>query len=71
MYIFKNWVYVALSRVNTLDGLLLVNTLNEDLADFRICDDLLSEDKRLDALDKEFCGDISWEQTKICFGFNK
>ena len=54
-----------------MDGLLLANKLNEYLAKMRISNDLLSEDKKLDALDKEFCDDTSWEQTKKYFGFNK
>ena len=64
-YVLKNWVYVVLSRVNTLNGLVLTNKLDEDSAKLRISDDLVSDDKRLDALDKEFCGDISWDQTKF------
>lgn len=53
-----------------LDGLLLGNKLSDDLAKFRISDDLLSDAKMLDALDKEFCADI-WEQAQTCFSFNK
>lgn len=64
-------MYGVLSKVKKLDGLLLANILNEDLVKFQIGDDLLSEDKILDAFDKEFQVDISWKQTNICFGFNK
>ena len=63
-YICRNWVYVVLSRVNSLDGLLLTNKLNDDLEKLRISDDLLSEDKRLDVLNKEFQVDIRCEETK-------
>ena len=52
--ICQNWVYIVLSRVNALDGLLLPNKLNDDLAKFRISDDLLNDDKRLDILDTSF-----------------
>ena len=45
-------VYIALSRVKILIGLLLPNILNDDLATFRVSDDLLKEDKRLYGLDK-------------------
>ena len=57
--------------VKILYGLLLENKLNEDCSKFQISDNFLSEDKRLDALNKEFRDDISWEQTKNCFGSDK
>ena len=66
---FKNWVYVVLSRVKKLDGLLLSNKLNEDLAISRISDNLLSEDKIVYALDKDFRDDIRWKQTNKYFWF--
>ena len=64
-------MYVALSRVNTLNGLLLTNTLNDYLAKLRISDNLLNEEKRLDYLDKKFEVYINWDKTKICFGFDE
>ena len=64
-YRCRNWVYDVLSRVKTLNGLLLTNTLNDDLAKLRISDNLLKEDNRLDGLNKTFEEDIKWEQTQI------
>ena len=58
-------MHVVLSRVKTLNGLLLTNKLNDDLDKFRISDNLLKEDKRLDGLDKTFREDIKWEQINI------
>ena len=48
----------------------MTNKLNGNLETFRISDDLLNEDKRLNGLDKKFQEDIKWDQTKICFGFD-
>ena len=70
-YRCRNQVYVVLSRVNTLNRLLLTNKLNYDLAKFQISDDVLKEDNILDILDKTFQEDIKWEQTNICFGSNE
>ena len=39
-YRCQNWVYVVLSRVKTLNGLLLTNKLKDHLAKFRLSDDL-------------------------------
>ena len=64
-------VYSALSKVKTLNGLLLTNKLNDDLAKLRISFDLLKEYKGLDGLDKTFQGDIKWDLTNISIGFNK
>ena len=64
-YRCRNQIYVGMSRVNTLNGLLLTNTLNDDLAKFRISDDLLKEDNMLDGLNKAFQEDIKWEQIRI------
>ena len=64
-YGFKNWIYVVLSRVKTLKGLLLVNKLNDDLTKYQISDELKREEERLDELDKGFRIDINWEQQKI------
>ena len=58
-------IYVVLSRVRTLDGLLLVNTLDDDLKKYQINDILKREEERLSNLDEEFCIDINWEQKKI------
>ena len=44
-YIFSNWVYVVLSRVKTLNGLLLANKLNDNLTKYRISGDLKREMK--------------------------
>ena len=60
--IYKNWIYVVLSRVRTLDGLLLVNKLDDDLTKYRISDILKREEERLSNLDEEFRIDINWEQ---------
>ena len=65
----KNWIYVVLSRVRTLDGLLLVNKLDDDLKKYQISDVLKVEEERLSNLDKEFCIDINWEQKKSWFVF--
>ena len=65
----KNWIYVVLSRVRTLDGLLLVNKLDDDLKKYQISDVLKVEEERLSNLDKEFRIDINWEQKKSWFGF--
>ena len=61
-YRCRNWVYVVLSMVNTLSGLLLTKKLNDDLEKNRISDDLSNEDKRLDSLDNKFQDDIKWNQ---------
>ena len=68
-YRCRNWIYVVLLRVNTLNGLLLTNRLNGDQAKYRIRDDILNKEKRLDDLDKKFQVDINWEQT-FFFGFD-
>ena len=65
----KNWIYVVLSRVRTLDGLLLVNKLDDDLKKYQVSDVLKVEEERLSNLDKEFRIDINWEQQKSWFGF--
>jgi len=44
-YGLKNWVYAVLSRVKTLNGLLLVNKLNDYLTKYQISDDLKREEK--------------------------
>ena len=62
---------MVLSRVNTLNGSLLINKFNDDLVKFRISDDLLMEDKRLDGLDTAFQEDFKWEQNHIRFGFDE
>ena len=55
-----------------MNGLLLANKLNNNLAKFRVSDNLLKDDERLDGLDKTFQEDyIDWEQTKKCFSFNE
>ena len=41
----KNWIYVVLSRVSTLDGLLLVKQLDDDLIKYQISDVLKREKK--------------------------
>ena len=56
---------VVLSRMNTLNLLLLKNTLNDDLAKYQISDHLLNEEIFLDDLDKTFQVDINWEQAQI------
>ena len=61
-YRCQNWIYIVLSRVKTSNGLLLTNKFNDDLAKFRISDDLLKEDKILDGLDNFFQEDIKWEK---------
>ena len=53
-----------------LNGLLLTNKLNNDLAKIRISDYLLNEDKRLDDLDNNYQEDIKSNQIKTCFGFD-
>ena len=60
----KTWVNVILSRVRILDGLLLVNKLDDDLTKYQISDSLQKEEK-LSNLDEEFCIDINWEQNKV------
>ena len=52
---------MVLSKVKTLNGLLLVNKLNDDLTKYQISDDLKREEERLDDLDEEFHIDINWE----------
>ena len=42
---------------STFDGLLLANELNDNMIRFQIIDELLREDKRFYALDKELQGD--------------
>ena len=61
----QNWVYVVLSRVNILNGLLLTNIMNNNLVKFRISDGLLKEEKRLDNLNKTFEEDIKWGQKRF------
>ena len=56
-------------RIRTLDGLLLVNKLDDDLKKYQISDVLKVEEERLSNLDKEFRIDINWEQKKSWFGF--
>ena len=68
-YTFPNWIYVILSRVKTLNGLLLVNKLNDDLTKYRISDGLKREDERIDDLDEQLRVNINWEQKKKWFGF--
>ena len=65
----KNWIYVVLSRVRTLDGLLLVNKLDDGLKKYQVSAVLKVEEERLSNLDKKFCIDINWEQKKSWFGF--
>ena len=43
---------MVLSKVKTLNGLLLVNKLNDDLTKYQISDDLKREEEMLDDLDK-------------------
>ena len=42
----KNWIYVVLSRVRTLDGLLLVNKLDDDLKKYQVSKVLRVEEER-------------------------
>ena len=65
----RTWTNVFLSRVRTLDGLLLVNKLDDDLKKYQISKVLKVEEERLSDLDNEFCSDINWEQEKSWFGF--
>ena len=60
-YGLKNWIYMVLSKVKTLNRLLLVNKLNDDLTKYQISDDLKRDEERLDDLDEEFHIDINWE----------
>ena len=53
-YRCQDWFYVVLSRVKSLNVLLLINKLNDDLTKFRISDDLVNGGKSSDGLDKTF-----------------
>ena len=57
----KNWIYVVLSRVRTLDRLLLVNKLDDDLIKYLISDVLKRGEEILSNLSEEFRIDINWE----------
>ena len=65
----NNWIYVILSRVRTLDRLLLVNKLDDDLKKYQVSGVLKEEEERLSSLDEIFRIDINWGQEK--FGFVK
>ena len=65
----KNWICIVLSRVRTLNGLLLVNKLDDDLEKYQINDILKREEERLSNLDDFFCIDINWEKKKSRFVF--
>ena len=58
-----------LSRVRTLNGLLLVNKLDDDLEKYQINDILKREEERLSNLDDFLCIDINWEKKKSRFVF--
>ena len=50
-YKFPNWVYVALSRVRTLNDLFICEKLDENRA-FYVDPNLLEEEERLKLLEK-------------------
>ena len=58
----KNWVYLVLSRVKTLDGLFLSSPLPKDMEKYRISDELKVEDKRLIALDVQTQTQMNWNE---------
>jgi hypothetical protein len=51
-YNFENWVYVVLSRVRTLDGLYLLQRLDEEKV-FKCDESLFKEEERLEKLEEE------------------
>ena len=53
----------------TLDGLSLINKLDDDLKKYQVSDVLKVEQEILSNLDKEFRIDINWEQKKSWFRF--
>ena len=52
MYSVRNWVYVVLSRVQTLDGLYLLKTLDRN-QDYSVDQKLLKEEERLKKIEEK------------------
>ena len=52
-----------------MNGLLLVNKLDDDLEKYQINDILKREEERLSNLDDFLCIDINWEKKKSWFVF--
>ena len=50
-----------------MDGLSLVNKLDDDLKKYQVSDVLKVEEERLSNLDEEFRIDINWEQKKLAW----
>ena len=68
-YSFQDLIYVIVSRVKTLNRLLLVNGLKSDLTKYHLIDNLKNKTERFDNLDVQFRIDINWGQKKKWFGF--
>ena len=65
----KTWIYVVSWRIRTLDRLLLVKKMDDNLKKYQVSDFLKGEEERLSNLDKEFRIDINWKWKKSWFSF--